>query len=200
MGSEVRDVTEQLADATTIMLGAPSMSQGTDGLCVDLLTPEGSGPVSVLWVTLTRSPEQCLESWRAERDTDPDDFGVIVVGDVPGTGGTDVDNQAVKTVSSPSDLTGIGITVGEFVSGRDEPITVCFDSLTALLQYVDLETAYEFLHALTGQLYSVGAVSHFHIDPNAHDRQTVDTLLSLFDAEVDLSGEDPSVRTRYPDE
>jgi hypothetical protein len=191
-------ITERLGDATTVLLGAPSMTGGADDACVDLLSGNDPAETSVLWVSFTKPPADCLAQWRDQHEADPAQFGVVVVGETVGGGDAEINPNAVQRVSNPSDLTGIGITVGEFISGRDEDITVCFDSLTALLQYVDLETAYEFLHALTGQLYSAGAVSHFHIDPSAHDRRTVDTLLSLFDAEVELGEGEPTVRTRYP--
>ena len=190
------ELTERLGDAPAVMLGTPSMGNGGDS-CLDLLTRGDPASTCVLWVSFTRSPAACLDHWRSRHGTEPAEFGVISVGDAPGRTGTAVDPATVETVANASDLTGIGIAVNEFVADRDEPLTVCFDSLTTLLQYVDLETAYEFLHALTGQLYSVGARSHFHIDPDAHDEQTVHTLLSLFDAEVDLSGPEPSVRTRH---
>ncbi|MFD1586223.1 hypothetical protein ACFR9U_04460 [Halorientalis brevis] len=193
------ELKEQLGDAANILLGAPSMSQGTEGVCVDLLAQGPSEDASVLWVSFRKSASQCLAEWRGEHDVDPGSYGVIVVGDTAGTEDDgEVEPGAVQHISNPSDLTGIGIKVGEFVSGRSGQIVVCVDSLTALLQYVDLETAYEFVHALTGQLYSAGAVSHFHVDPTAHDRETIDTLLSLFDASVDLSDGDVDVRTRYP--
>jgi hypothetical protein len=65
-----------------------------------------------------------------------------------------------------------------------------------MLQYVELETAYEFLHAITGQLYAADARAHFHVDPSAHDSQTVDSITSLFDAVVELDDGDPTVRKR----
>jgi len=194
------ELSERLGDATTILLGAPSMTAGADDACLDLLSLPGSGATSVLWVSFRKSPDECLAGWRDRHGSDPEEFGVVVVGETTGSGASDVDRGAVETVSTPSDLTGIGIEVGEFVSGRDGDIAVCFDSVTALLQYVDLETAYEFLHALTGRLYSAGAVSHFHVDPNAHEERTVETLLSLFDAEVDLGPDEPEIRTRHPPE
>ncbi len=198
MTAEKSDINERIGNATTVMLGAPSMTSGTDEACVDMLTQAAPGDASVLWVSFTTPAGACLDRWRSVHGTDPRDFGVIIVGETVGGGGNaDIDSQAVQTISNASDLTGIGIKVGEFISGRDERIAVCFDSLTALLQYVDLETAYEFLHALTGQLHSVGAVSHFHIDPNAHEQRTIDTLLSLFDAEVRLREDGTAdVRTR----
>ena len=191
-------ITERLGDATTVLLGAPSMTGGADDTCVELLSGAVPAETSVLWVSFTKPPSDCLAQWRERHEADPGQFGVVVVGETVGGGDEEINPNAVQRVSNPSDLTGIGIAVGEFISGRDEDIAVCFDSLTALLQYVDLETAYEFLHALIGQLYSAGAVSHFHIDPSAHDRRTVDTLLSLFDAEVELGEDEPTVRTRYP--
>jgi hypothetical protein len=190
-------ISERLGNATAVMLGAPSMTGGADEVCVDLLSQAVPGKTSVLWVSFTKPPSTRLAQWRDRHEADPGQFGVVVVGETVATDG-EIDPNAVQTVSNPSDLTGIGISVGEFISGREGDIVVCFDSLTALLQYVDLETAYEFLHALTGQLYSVGAVSHFHIDPSAHDQRTVDTLLSLFDARVELGECEPTVRTRYP--
>ena len=191
-------ISERLGDATTVLLGAPSMTGGADDACVDLLSQSVPATTSVLWVSFTTPPSDCLARWRERHDADPAQFGVIVVGETIGAGAGESNPNAIQQISNPSDLTGIGIKVGEFISGREEDIAVCFDSLTALLQYVDLETAYEFLHALTGQLYSAGAVSHFHIDPSAHDQRTVDTLLSLFDAKVELGADGAEVRTRYP--
>jgi hypothetical protein len=65
-----------------------------------------------------------------------------------------------------------------------------------MLQYVEVETTYEFLHAVTGQLYAADARAHFHVGTNAHDRQTVDSITSLFDAVVELGDGEPTVRKR----
>jgi hypothetical protein len=65
-----------------------------------------------------------------------------------------------------------------------------------MLQYVDVETAYEFLHTITGQLYAADARAHFHVDPTAHDAETVDAIASLFDAVVTLGDADPEIRKR----
>jgi hypothetical protein len=64
-----------------------------------------------------------------------------------------------------------------------------------MLQYVDVETAYEFLHAVTGQVHAAGARAHFHVDPSAHDDQKIAAIMSLFDASVSLQ-DDVEVQTR----
>ncbi|MFC7196871.1 hypothetical protein ACFQL4_23180 [Halosimplex aquaticum] len=119
---------------------------------------------------------------------------VVVVGESPGS---KPDGVTVEHVSSPSDLTGLGIAISELLSEWEDAPRVCVDSLTAMLQYVEAETAYEFLHAITGQLYAANARAHFHIDPSAHDRTTVDSIASLFDAVVKFGDGEPRIRKRH---
>jgi archaellum biogenesis ATPase FlaH len=118
-----------------------------------------------------------------------------------GGGATDLmgPNRPVETVSSPNDLTGLGIRITEFLTDwaeNDNKTVVCFDSLTALLQYVELETAYEFLHIITGRMAAVDASAHFHMDPDAHEEQTIEGIATLMDAIVEVEGEDRKVRSR----
>lgn len=188
------DIAADIGEARNVLLCAPSLSGDEQGACTDLLLAGDPTTTSVLWVTFRRDARACVDQWAAHTDDPPRDAAVIAVGD---TGeAVDVEWATVETVSSASDLTGLGIEIGEFLSDWDGDLVVCFDSLTAMLQYVDLQTAYEFLHAVTGQLYAAGARAHFHIDPTAHDDQTVDSLASLFDAVVTLGGGEPAVRKR----
>jgi archaellum biogenesis ATPase FlaH len=108
-------------------------------------------------------------------------------------------NKPIETVSSPNDLTGLGIRITEFLADwedNDNRTVVCFDSLTALLQYVELETAYEFLHILTGRMAALDAFAHFHMDPDAHDQQTIESISTLMDAVVRTEDGEQIVRTR----
>lgn len=180
---------ERLGAARTTLVCAPSM--GTGSGCRELLSAADDDS-TVLWVSYTRPPSACVEAYRAAYDTDAD-LAVIAVGDMATESPPDA--VTVETVSTPDDLTGLGITLSQMLSARDD-VVVCFDSLTVLLQYVDRETAYEFLNAVTGHLYAADASAHFHLDPTAHDRRTVDALASLFDAIAEREDGEWSVRTR----
>jgi hypothetical protein len=50
-----------------------------------------------------------------------------------------------------------------------------------MLQYVELDQAFRFLHVVTDRLADADAMAHFHVDPGAHDDETIETLTSLFD-------------------
>lgn len=188
------DLSSDLADARNVLLAAPSMTGGEAEACTDLLTSSNPAEANVLWVTFRGDATDCVDQWFAAADAEPGNAAVVVVGESPGTVPEGV---TVEHVSSPSDLTGLGITIGELLTQLGGSPVVCFDSLTAMLQYVEVETAYEFLHAITGQLYAADARAHFHVDPTAHDRTTVDSIASLFDAVVEFGEGDPVVRKRH---
>lgn len=182
-------ITAQLVGARTVLLEEPPIGKRQD-VCTSLLT-DGDREPHVLFVTYTRRPAECIEQLSGESVRD---IGIITVGD--GTASYDDDSVTTKSVSTPSDLTGLGINMGKFLSTWDAPIAVSFESLTSLLQYVDFRTAYEFVHAITGQCHAASAHAHFHIDPSAHSEKDVAGLTSLFDATVTVNEDDCTVRTR----
>ena len=181
------DILQRLDGATNVLLAEPAIGQGRER-CTSLLLDRHQHP-NVLFVTYTRQPSACIE----QVDDGVENVGVITVGN--GSTATSEEGATIESVSSASDLTGLGIEIGQFLSEWQPPVSICFDSLTSMLQYVEFQTAYEFVHVITGQIHAAGATSHFHIDPRAHDETHVAGLTSLFDAKVSFDGE-PTVRTR----
>lgn len=158
---------------------------------------------SLTAVTYRRSADEWLDDWRRTVGEFPGQCTVVGVGDderggaaaasagaTDGTGppqpGTDA-QYAVRTVY-PDDLTGLGIAVNESLpnaAATDRDPVVTFESVTALLQYVDTQRTFRFLHVLTSRIRAAGALGVFFIDPAAHDEQTVRTIDALFDTIVE---------------
>ncbi len=91
------------------------------------------------------------------------------------------------SVTDPTDLSAIGVAVSRFCkhwSEADEDITVCFDSLDALLRHTSPKEVFQFTHVLTNRLASVDAYAHFHFDPTRHEDRVVSTFGTVFDAVV----------------
>lgn len=193
------DLDSLAPNVASVLLCAPSLAAGADDACTDLLG--GAASPNVLWIACGSRPEQLIDRWRRTTDAEPANAAVIVVSESGSAPASDDLPFAprVSAVSNPGDLTGLGIEITEVLrEWADEPgpTRVCFDSLTTLLQYVDLETAYEFLHVVAGRAYAVDARVHFHLDAAAHDDQTVASLATLFDAVAELDGDGVDLRSR----
>jgi hypothetical protein len=187
-----------LDGASSILFLTASLADGTDDTCINLLDPSDPAATNVLWVTFTGLPQDRLGAWIERAGGRPSTAHVITVGETAGTPDSDGPRpDSMERVGTPSDLTGISIRVSEALSewsDADAKSVVCFDSITALLQYVDVETAYEFLHVLTGRMHAFGATGHFHFDPGAHSDMIVARIQTLFDAMVEREDGEPTVR------
>lgn len=77
--------------------------------------------------------------------------------------------------------------------GNPETVVYSVDTLTARLQYADLQRGYRFVHTVNGRLGPTDGLAHYHLDPAAHDDRTVTAHRPLFDVVVgvdcDGSGE-----------
>jgi len=179
----------ELSGMSNVLVLIPSLrSQGKD-VCLDLLTRTPPEQTTVLAITYTQTAQEWIDAWTEGVGIQPARGGVASVGQSD----VDVDDQSWATtgVENPSDLTRIGIELSELLSqietaADDEHVAVCYNSVTTLLQYADLQCVFRFLHLVTGRIRTADGVGHFHLDPGAHDEQTLATLKGLFDAVVDI--------------
>ena len=166
----------------TVLVLAPGFGDAGAAGCSGLFAE--SGAENLLYVTWSGDPSDRLAHVR-DHTSGVEKARAVVVGDLSGPPSGPFD--AVETVNAPTDLTGVGIAVTELLSRTEGTSAVCFDSVTALLQYVDLDTAFEFLHVFAGRLHQHHAVGHFHMDPGAHDPQVVAQVSSLVDGKLELA-------------
>lgn len=172
-----------------VLCRAPSFSPAVTEVCPEI-GPDGDR--NLLLVSLSGTPERRLGVWKRHGDL-PRNVAVLSVeqprgaaaaGSTGGTRGPGGSTISTATVSEPGDLTGIGIKVNQCLSAWEDDddvrTHVCFDSVTTLLQYVDTRRAFRFLHVLSRRVQSVGALAHYHVDPGAHDEQTLATIEGVF--------------------
>ena len=184
------DKLSELSDVANVLLSAPSLGAAGNEACDSLLTETAPSETNILVITFTDTPEEWVEDWMDSVGVSPVRGGIVSIGQADAA--VDDPSWAVKTIENPSDLTGIGIELSELLSGmataadEDEHLVVCFDSITSLLQYAALQRAFRFLHVVTGRVKTAGGVGHYHLDQEAHDRQTLATLKGLFDAVVNV--------------
>jgi hypothetical protein len=150
-------------------------------------------------VTFVKSPENWIADWRRTVGDLPEQ--VVIVTTTDGFGGGNIGDRegdlpsGVRTeyVSSPGDLTGLGMIIGKYLERwyqGDGDIRVSFDSLTTLRQYGEPQNVYRFLTLMTTRLDGAGAAAHFLFGPETQDPQTVATIKSSFQAIAELVSED----------
>jgi hypothetical protein len=180
--------------AKNVLFEAGEHGDCDESACMDLLSVDDPDSVDVLFVTFTKSARERIDALKRHADAPPANVGIVTV-DV---GGADGDGRiggssgpAVRRISDPSDLTGVGIAISEFLSawhGNGNRTVVCFESVTALLQYVDSSRVFQFFNEITSKFEQSGARAHFHITPAAHEGQVLSVLTSLFDDRVTAAG------------
>lgn len=176
---------------TNLMVLAPSLSDAKRDTCLEL---QGAGPpagLDVLRVTYSDSPSELVTEWESHYGDLPGRMGIVTVGDQPGQHRTDDDlpEDVFVTTANPNDITGLGMRLNNYLNdvSADGQLVVCFDSVTELLQFAEIQSAFKFLHMFVGQLRDADAIGHFHLDPGAHDDRTISRLKPLFDSAVDLT-------------
>lgn len=160
-----------------------------DATNVLLLTDEGDEALSICVGTVTAATRFLAVSYTrwaseyADRLAGVSPAEIVVIRAQREDISSDPEGVTVCT-EAPDNLTGIGVRTNEFLtrwhSGAD-PVVVYFDSITALLQYAELDMAYRFLHVLRSRVTHSDATGFYHLAPGAHDEATVATFKQLFD-------------------
>ncbi|MDS0283402.1 DUF7504 family protein [Haloarcula onubensis] len=175
---------------TNVIVMAPSLSDEKRRTCLDLQAAGSLDRLDVLYVTYSGTPADLTDRWRDHHGDLPARMGIVVVGDQPGQapGGDSVPENVFVTTANPNDITGLGMRLNNYLNDRDgdSQLVVCFDSMTEMLQFAELQPVFKFLHMFAGQLRDADAAAHFHLDPGAHDDRTINRLKPLFDDAVDL--------------
>lgn len=176
---------------TNILILGPPLSGKAD-LTMEMLS-EGGGESAVI-VTTQTSADELLEDYGNTLNPH-----VGVVDTVTQQRGVEVEEAPhVKYVSSPRDLTSIGIKFSELLDDieREEGVKVYMESVSTLLMHMDVQTVFRFLHVFTGQIKDIEGVGLFVINSESHSEQDISKLKQLFDGLIYLRQTDNGVEAR----
>lgn len=141
---------------------------------------------ALIGISLSQQPSAWYEEWCDTLNAPPADAAVIATPEL--TDEKDYDDIEVKTVATPSNLTGLGVKTTPYLSRWNEAVVV-IDPLTVLFQYADTQEVYQFLHVLLTRVRTSGGSVQVYADPAAKTDRTVELLKSLFDTVVEYDPE-----------
>ncbi|QLH80140.1 DUF7504 family protein [Halosimplex pelagicum] len=176
-----------------VLLLAPSVGGHEDGVCRELLHGPGERERALL-VTCMESPAERLDVWTDHEDGRPENATVVDVEAAArstaatAAGADGAPNTLVESVGSETDLVELGDVIDRHLAdlASEGETTVCVHSVSDLLQRADERAVFKFLEVLTSTVERAGAVAHYHMNPDVHDPETVETFEVLFDSVVDL--------------
>ncbi|WP_435066466.1 RAD55 family ATPase [Haloplanus sp. C73] len=173
----------ELDSGLNVLVSGPSMS-GKRQLVFNLLAPDPESIDPIVAMT-TDDPAARLQTEFDDRSV-PFDPSTLRVVDATGAPG-DAD-PAIHRVNSPADLTGMGVAFTQAVDqmGTPDRLRLGFVSISTLLQYVDAERAFSFLHVLSRRTSAAGYLGVYSLDPTTHEERFVNVVTSIFDAAIEL--------------
>jgi KaiC/GvpD/RAD55 family RecA-like ATPase len=179
----------ELDAGSNVLIRGPVMT-GKRRLMHTLLAqsrPTEQGTIVV--TTRTNAKRVVREFERAAGAVDSDHLSVVdCTGSMYGFGATH-DSATVTHVSTPGDLTGLGIGVTKFMRRCYEAGDTArfgLHSLSTMLMYSDLRRVFQFLHVITGRLSSCNFAGVFALDDTVVDDRDATVLSQLFDAVVEI--------------
>jgi len=187
---------EPVEPGTSLLVAGPALA-GTEALGLRMLAGGEHRRDGTLFVAVDDNGEELLTAYEDAGGTFARErMAVIECGTT-----AESDDENIRSVRSPSDLTGIGIEYsslyeGLFGEGIERVRTGVF-SVTTLLMYADeIQPVYRFLHTLTGRVRTADGIAVCVIDPSSVDERTLSSITQTFDGRVDLREADGRTELR----
>ncbi|MFC7214442.1 helix-turn-helix transcriptional regulator [Saliphagus sp. GCM10025334] len=183
---------EHIQEGTNVLVLSPLTPHGTKAF-TELLSTTNPSRTNMAVVTYTQPPSMWLTDWESANNGPPNEITFIHNGSEPGEE-ISTDQQRPGTVNtvraSPQDPIDVVTHLGDELKrwqdeGRQSVISV--QTLTILLEYIDFDTAFRYLHILIHRVQAAGAIGYYQMDPTIHDEETINTLSVLFDVVAEVS-------------
>lgn len=178
------------SDSMTLVTGPPMT--GKYELLFHLVSRTGDDH---LFITTKYDAAQLVEDYRATVGASPGGrIGVIDSVPMRRKPSPSLNGQVtVESVDSPGDLTSIGVKFTELLESFEDhpdPVGIGLHSVSQLVMQSDLETVYQFLQVLTGQLRTAGWPAVSVVDRVVVDGADTAVLEHHFDVVVETRSAD----------
>ena len=179
---------EELPAGTNALITGPAMV-GKREVALRLLAAGHAAEEGVLCITTKSSAARLLDEF--ERQVPELDADRVAVVDCSGSDSQQAIRRiATERVASPGDLTGVSIGTAKLLkrfAERDvSDVRHGLVSISTLVQYLDIETVFKFIHIYTSRIEDTDGLGVFTFEDASHDPKTVNTITSEFDCVIEL--------------
>lgn len=199
------DSSGALREASNVLVLAPSIGDSGIDACTNLLLDATDRIDRLALVTVGSTPS----AWHdrlADRASGPlppvsyiDVKTLARSADTVEASSSDVP-APVATISSPADLLTLGKSVNSLLSDAAEDgerVGLCIHSISEMLQFVDREFLFKFLHAVSARVRSVDGVAFYHLDNQSPEEELQIMFAHLCETIATFEGEQMDVSAGY---
>jgi|SRR5659263_363986 len=177
---------------SNILLICPPMS-GKEVILRQIMYHGTVNENAIITVTTRESGAHILEWFHENRLTLPL-FRIGIVDCVTKNHSAEYDNEHIKIVNGPADLTGIGVRISQFIDEFSTKknilkIQLHIDSISTILIYSNIGMVYRFLHVFMGRFKGNGGLGICTLDSQMHDKREISILKHLFDYTIEIESE-----------
>jgi KaiC/GvpD/RAD55 family RecA-like ATPase len=194
--SSVLDVAdlESVRPGTNLLISGPAMT-GKQDLAYDFLADGVSRGEGAVVVSTGDRAETIIEDFSNRTTIEEYNLGIVdCAADQSSAESRPQDGLFVHHVSSPGDITGIGIGLTEALEAlHDQGVEsgrLALSSLSPMLTYTDRKTVFKFCHVVSSRLDAADYLGLFTIDASAHDEQTLQVIKQAFDGMIEIREQD----------
>ncbi len=187
-----------LRAATNILLLAPPLSYA------ELLAYRIASPRPGEWAVAISTDERASDAVDAFRRFGADRGRIGIIDAVTKSSVPTLrDTKKAKFVTSPLDLTSMGIKFSRMVEDMwkegvmadppgpmPPPIRLCVHSVSTLLMYAQLEVTYRFLHVITNRVKKLEGIGIYILNSESFDERTISTIKQLMNTVIEVRAED----------
>lgn len=178
--------------AAQVLIRSPTNHTVTNDAYSRLLYPDGGDERNVLFVTATGTVGEQLPVVHSTDNRIRGETAIVEVGSSQLDSPSDTSHEAdiYKQISCPENLTKLGVVITHILSQWQttrRPTVLGFHTLTLIHRYIGTDSLFRFLRIITSRLESTDSTGYYHIDPEKHDLQMIESLDSSFDLVVDIS-------------
>ncbi len=190
---EIDDRIGGIKKGSNILLIGPPMS-GKESISNHIIHDNASKNENALMVVTTCEPAiQMIERFK---ELDPTLLSRVGFVDcvLAKCGVAAVENNNIKLVNGPEDLTAIGVKISQFFEDfylrkKIKKIQLHINSLSTLLMYSNIQTIFRFLHVFTLRIKMANALGIYVLDSEMHDEQIISTIKQLCDGMIEVKSE-----------
>ncbi len=191
---ELDEAIDNIHKGSNILMLGPPMS-GKDIILYNIMYHGAIANENAIINVSTRESGFHILEWFKENNLNLPLDRIGIIDCISRTTGIDVkENENIKIATSPVDLTGIGVNIGQFFEKflhqkKIQKVQLQLNSLSTILMYSNIQTVFRFIHVFTGRIKTSGALGIYVMEKGMHEDQAIATLKQLFDGMIEIKTE-----------